>query len=469
MIPMWFPKRQTPFASPFLLDLGGGHVWTLDDARTHLFVCGSSGSGKSFSTEGILKELHRLGCPMLSTGIKPDEPQRYERICDPHRFVRIRPGGPYRLNLFMALYKLYGNIEGVMQFCTKLNECVMKSGSNANQETYWQTQHEGSLLHACRLNHLAFGELNIENVYQTIASAPKSRDEFKLPQLLERGDSPFALVLREAIKNRTDANENDLQRSLDFFNNLSGIGDKGHAAVLAMAAGTLGRLSEGPFRDHFCTDTTITFEEIEKNRLCVLLDFPVLKHGIAGRLLNLAWTLYFQAWCLQRPYDPTTPPSVLVRDEAQYILNSEFDYQVATVARSQGLVLISIVQDLDVLQACLGGDSKAEHESFAFVSNHASKLVFANSNTRTGQHVSDMIGEHREMFTTVSSAPGEPERWSDKLLGVGRFSLSASEQMRPHVTAADIASLPRGLAVFHQAGRKFDGKPYLVADLRRKP
>jgi hypothetical protein len=461
----WRSRGVIPLTSPRLLELGGGEALTLDDLRSHCLVMGSTNAGKSFSTEPLLKNLHQLGSPMLITAIKPDEHRRILRVTQGRRYVRVSPGSPYRINLLDYLQKSYGSAEAVADFIRRLNESALRSTGNANQELYWSNLFDQATLNGIRLVWIAFGELSLESVYMALSTAPRTPEAAKLPEAFET--SIFGQMLKQAIANRTDAIEHDLQRVIDFFKDYSSLGEKAQGAILSMVNGTLGRLLSGPFYEAFNQETTLTPEIIEAERLTVLLDYPVLTHGPAAKLFQLAWCMLFQGYCLRRDASSRDVPSILVRDECQFSLSPEWDMQVQTVARSQKLCMISLVQDLDVLRAALGGDPRAEVETFGFVSNHGVKLLFGNSNSRTGDYFSSMIGEHRELFISVSSSAMPSENLVDELLGVGRFQHSVSQQMRPYITASNLASLPQGYCVVHQVGRTFRGKPYMIASLRR--
>jgi type IV secretory pathway TraG/TraD family ATPase VirD4 len=460
-------NRQQPTVSPsLLLELGGGHALTMRDIYAHILVMGSSNAGKSFSTEPIIAGAHRLGCPIMATCVKPDEFERYRRITRGERLVRLAPGCPYRINMLDYVYKSYGSAEAVSEFICRLNDAMLRTGPNAQQEQYWANLFDMSALNAIKLVAFAFGEISVDAVYMTLTTAPRNKEDAKIPEIFER--SFFGKVLKQAIANRTDENEHDIERAMEFFvSEFAQLGDKGQAAVLSMVAGTLGRLTSGPFRDAFNGKTNMTPERIESEKLTVCLDYPLLKWGAPARLFQLAWVILFQDYCLRRDASTRDTVSLLVRDEAQYSLSPQFDMMVQTVARSQKLAMMSLIQDIDVLTASLGGDARAETEAYGWISNHQTKLLFSNSNARTGDFFEKCIGDHRQFFHSVSSAPGKPECQWEHLLGIGQFSFSSNQQMRPYVTASDLASLPQASCVVHQAGRSFDGKPYLLANLWR--
>jgi hypothetical protein len=247
---------------------------------------------------------------------------------------------------------------------------------------------------------------------------------------------------------------------------LASIGYKARGAVLSMNNGLLARFLDDPFHDLLCTETTWTPEAAERGGFIDVVDFPVLIHGTAGRMLQLAFAMLVQGHCLRRDPAAVDRPYCLVRDEASFVLHPDWDASVQVVARSQKLAAIDVIQDLDILLAALGGGEKARHEAFAFASNHMNKLLFGNANQETNEYFSRFFGDRKEMNVGGSNAPGGRADFFDEVLGsTGQFQWNESGY-EPHIRPGRFAGLKTGEAVMYLGGRPLgrSGEPYRFVD-----
>ena len=310
---------------------------------------------------------------------------------------------------------------------------------------------------------LAKDRTSIDDVYRIIATSPATIEQVASESFY--ANSPCCTLLEQARAHRRPETERRYARVCDFFlKELCAIGEKARGAVLSMCNGMLGKLIIEPFYDSLCTSTTITMEEIERDALVAVLDYPVLMHGMAARLFQAGVQQIAQMHALRRDAATVDRPLVIVRDEAGLILMPEWDMQVQVVARSQKLAHVDAFQDLDVAVSALGGTPRAKHEMHAFISNHRTVFAFGNANVETNQHFSTLCGMTRQIMMSGSSghARREPSgNLLDDALGV-RSDFGFSEQYQPCVRPETWARLPVGCCYAIESGG------YQFLDLREK-
>ncbi len=464
--------RRRQVASDVVCDFGGGDVLRLHHLCSGLFVGGSTGSGKSYSTEPIIEACIRAGCPVAGIAVKPDEAERYIRMARnagaSNRLRLVAPGSGFYVNLLgYLLDSPGGSPQKAAQFLSRLNEVALRTeGGGGKEEAFWANLFDQAILQGTELCLLADWTANIPDVYEVIVTGPKSNKEAASDKFLTKRGCGEKIA--KANANRKPENERRFKRVVDFWmSEWPSLGMRARGAAVSMVNGLLSKFMAEPFYEALCTNTTLTPEQIERERLVVLFAYDMLTYGSPGRFFNLVWTSLIQDYCLRRDASKLAVPFVLVRDEAGYALCSSHDLQVQIVARSQKLAHISLVQDLHVLQAALGGSEKAKHEAMGWIAAHANKLFFSCGDVESAEMYSKLLGDHRVMMFGGSSEGGQPQGFIDELLGV-KGGFSWHEQWQPWLRPADFSKLDTAQAVAYLGARTLsNGRKFKVHDFWR--
>ncbi len=273
---LWFWKRK-PRGDIVDLD---GFAYPLDLLTRGLLITGGVGMGKSVASERFLAAAVRSEWPILGTAVKPDERIRYERLCDAIgvacRLTLVRPGGPWTIDLLGYLLAMPGGSpRAAAQFLGRLNDVLTRSEAGSRQdEAFWKTLFEETLLRAIELCVLATGSATIPAVYEVVISMPRSPKEAGSKGFLER--SACGRRLAEARK-RIEPTNRTFRQVVEFFiTKIPTLGMKARGAAVQMATGVLSGFLADPFYDALCVTTTLTPEQIEAERRIVVLDYPTL-------------------------------------------------------------------------------------------------------------------------------------------------------------------------------------------------
>lgn len=193
-------------------------------------------------------------------------------------------------------------------------------------------------------------------------------------------------------------------------------------------------------------------------------------------LLQSLIVMMTQQAALRRAHPDTF--CVIIRDELQLLCASpEWDMMVRSVARSHLLADIAAVQNIPLLKAAFGGDLAAEQRVMATLANYRTKFLLANICQDTNSLFSQMLGEQREQFVSLSeNVHGEGEGLVASLFGPSRFQFSTSEQMYARVPSDRFLSLRRGGpecdylidAIMTMGGKTFDGLPYKLVTFSQR-
>lgn len=423
-------------------------------------VTGGIGSGKTFSTEALIRALIKAGCPMLVTCVKVDEYARYRRICEELGCLdRLRRITPERTGIdLMAQLLRDGTPADAASFLMNLSD-IEKASSGGDNAAFWRNLEEGAIRYSILLCVLTGRPPSLDNLYAVILSAPNLpnqdvpdkdgnvNQEYQFEQPLAGRMRLFPELMR-LLYQQTQRGKNiaEFNRIKKFFM-AEMCAERVHGPCVAGINGLLGRLIDQPLRNAL-TQTTLSLKAIEAKGLIAVIDYPLMRYHTAGRLYACIWVMLMQRYLMNRDASKIKQPLVIVRDEAGWTLHGEFDMKANNTLRSQKVCDIALVQCLDTLERSLGG-KMAHHEAMALASNHMHKLLFQNYSGSTNKWASEMGGMYREV--QVSSGNQEAQDFAGKALGARTpsWSLSYQNLIRPE----DFTRLPVGVAVLMSGGR----------------
>lgn len=448
-----------------------GRGWTWDQLCQGIMVFGGIGSGKSFSTEDLLRQMIAAGCPMLVASVKPDEYVRYEKLCREldclDRLVLINDtsrdadGRLYSLNFLDEILKTSSPADAA-SFLMDMGQAG--GGDKGGENAFWRNQEHASYRYAIRLAELAYGKASVKIVYDLIRSTPNSRadavsgTEKKLPSGatkihgyfdfddLHPQAGAFAKAMHEVVVK--DVHMGEFNRIQAFFMTELPATEKIRGSVIAGVMGTLGRLVDPPWLD-LLAETTLSPEIIQRDRKIVVVDMPVMIHHEPARLFNSLWVMMAQRYLMQRDARGFVQPFIIARDEAGWVLSSEWDSKAHNVLRQQKCCSFAVCQCLDTLKASLGGTPKSELEAMAFASQHMHKFGFANYSKSTNDWFSEIAGQVKRIMPSGGNQPIPHDACAEAL---GCNSVGWSMAWEPLIRPEAFTRLPVGHAYMLSGG-----------------
>ena len=461
------PKPKTKGGINF-----AGRFIAWPDACRHFLFCGASGSGKTFSSNYLLKEFMRAGCAMMCTCVKMDDPERLIKLAkevgQEHRLVVVEPDGPHRFNLLDAAMEGHMNPDIAATRLMEIARVGMPTPSGGDASDQFFSMHQRRCVSSCITLALAVkGKATLIDVFQILNSTPATRQEvLKDPQWgvnldKDENGNPIrrgvcAEMVVQAMRRKLDS-DTRVDMAIDYLTEeLVNAGDRARGGILSGTLNFVGPLVAPPWRDFFCSDSTLSCQDIEKRGLIVILAMPLHTWGVPGRMGQFAFTQHLSHYALRRPFRVGNKPTVLVRDEAAFVLNPDFDAKVCITARSQGLCLVDLFQDLPSGLDALGGQ-RAEPQLMSFLANHSIKTCFQTTDIdKTGAWLSKVIGDKEKVKVNSGTGRGGDSLLEQALCVNGGHGWTTAWE--PIVRPADLANLRIGEAIIHMNGQAFRHK-----------
>ena len=435
-----------------------------------LIFTGGIGSGKTKSSESLIRALMRAGCPILAVSVKPNEYRRLATLCEEegvgHRMRRIAPDNPASSIDFAGQLMRGGGAADLAATVTTLGD-VEKASEGGQHSAFFRNTEDGSVRYAARLSFLATGRATLDDIYEIISSAPnslESAEKLEYEPTVNAHTAGFGQDVRRVEGKQTlygfmihklylrtlgdRSLVGEFNRIHKFFTREFCATENIHGGALAGVNGTLGRFRDPPLRDAL-NNNSLTPEMIAEQGLIGLLDYSVMEHGMSARLYNLIWVLLCQRYLMGRDASGVKLPFVILRDECPWVLHGEADIKANNVLRSQGVCDIALFQDIDTLEVALGGGPKARHEAMAFIANHVHKTCFSNDSEETNRWASTLSGQVREV--TVSSGNHQPQDFAGRALGAQ--GINWSFQYQPLIRPEYFSRLPVACAYVFSGGR----------------
>lgn len=440
-----------------------GRGWSWDQLCQGFIAFGGIGSGKSYSTRPLLEQLIAAGCPMLVTSVKPDEKYTYIKICKKlrcmHRLVLINnnrnPGGKlYSINFLDEILKTSSAADAA-SFIMDMGEAGGGSHGGDNAE-FWRSMVHGALRYAIRLSQLAYGKATIGIVYDIIRFSPADSSYGNSARFrknsyagLDTKTDRFARAMARVERKNNPRHIGEFNRIQTFFRTEMCSTDKIRGSVLSSVMATLGRLVDNPWKE-LLSESVLTPELIQKHKLVVVIDMPVMQYHEPARLFNSLWVMMTQRYLMQRDASKFKEPFVIVRDEAGFVLSADWDSKAHNVLRQQKCCSIAIVQCLDTLKASLGGKTKSDMEAMAFASQHMHKLAFGNYSQSTNDWFSHLGGQFKGIQISGGGGPVKGDVVAEAL---GCQTMGYSTSYEPVVRSEAFTMLRVGWAYLFSGGR----------------
>jgi hypothetical protein len=315
---------------------------------------------------------------------------------------------------------------------------------------------------------------SVEDLMRVLASLPRTREEAESEQWEKKS---FAAVLLNEI-GRDPGKRKLFDRLSDYvLRTFPGTPEKTRSCFEVGCTNLWCQFQEEPCSTLWsCGQTNVTPEWAIANRKVVILDQPILMHGMPARLSQAMAVILWQEACLRRRYGEGVPLCVW-QDEAGQTIHPSHSMNISTVARSHGIVSVDIVQDRDVLIANLGGGAKAEREADAWMAQHMTKLFFACSNHSHNEWASNLFGKTLQQFFGGGEQINHDPDFVSELLGCHTMpTVHWNEHFEAEVQPVQFTRLQKGgidndyrvTAFLHQGGRVFpSGKTYSLVEFQQ--
>jgi len=447
-----------------------------------LLFTGQTGSGKSSTFALLAREmLESSESPsFLVLTSKPSDIDDWKRLWKSLKrrvdWVHVHPGSAHRTNLLhYELSRLGGTVQSAAQFFKMLSDMASLSNGKDHESAFWSNLFTVLIQAAFTVARLAKDVPTLADVYKIVLSIPQSREEAVSEKWTGSSECGKMMTLA-SNRIKTSSEEREFRRCMEvILHEMPSVGEKARGAAISMVNGILSKFLAEPWNEMLsCQESNLLPDDLFTGEVgkIVILDFPVLVWGEAGRFFQVLFCMLVQAACLRRSVTQYPRTVVIVRDEVQLYCHGEWDAKVLGVARSQKLIHCSLVQTLDTLIGTgFGGTEAARYQALTFLAGHTNFFCFANVSSETNSFVAELLGKSRKLFFGGSSGANQPTgNVFDDFLGVGAApQVNWSEQLDYLCPPSEFMKLRTGGvnhaglvdAIWFQGGRRFsNGKPF---------
>lgn len=399
--------------------------WTIRDATRGTFITGGIGSGKSSSVGKVYaKALLKNGFGGVVLAAKPDERQAWEKYIkaagrekdmiifeegggfrfNPFHYETERPGKgageTYNLvNLFMNIYQMGRNISG---------EGIAREG-----ERFWDNALKRCVRRMIDLLKLADEKVSFNNMHALIISTLTDKELMMFNDVMENDDQDKIFekledwgkinyyirclfqatqrVIREEDSAKARRSQRDYHLVKNYFNKeFANLHERTRTIIVESFLGIAEPFLSGLLYDYFANDTTI-YPEWTFDGKIIILDFPIKDYMEAGAYAQGIFKLIFQQAAERRKFGQWKTPIFLWVDESQLFL-SPYDQIFATTARSAGVAMVYITQNISNYYVAVGGKNPTARVD-SLLGNLATKIMLCNNDAVTNEWASRTIGK----------------------------------------------------------------------------
>jgi hypothetical protein len=387
-------------------------LWTLADAFQGVCIMGENGSGKtSGSGELIARKFLQNGFGGLVLCFKSDPGNPRNDEAETWRGYLRQAGresdgrffsaqSDFRFNFLEYEAKNSGidfseNLVNLLCDIASIQKRTEATGAEAH---FWLPQKKKLLRNAIELLILAEEPIELRTLYQMLTDAPKSPDE--VTKETWRKES-YVFELLERAERRAGDHREWLPIRRYWLTERPSLPPKTRDTIDADFTGMFDPLTRGKIGELFGTTTNLTPDAIFEGRV-VVIDLPVAKYREVGQYAALIWAQLFQRAVDRRTYDaPDGRPVFLWEDEAHHF-TIEQDALFQTTARSKGISVVRLTQNLPNFLDAYGRDGK--HKVDTLLGNHATKIFHRNGDPTTNEWASKVIAKETTYKHSISSS-----------------------------------------------------------------
>ncbi len=457
--------------------------FTLDDATQGVQIFGAVGSGKTTGSGQFLADSFLSnGFGGLILTVKKDERSLWVEYCKKtgRELVIFAPQNGWKFNFLD--YELNrggqggGQTENIVDLFLTVLE--LEAGSHNRNEAYWQNALKQLLRNTIDLLKISKGTLTMWELYKVITTAPQNAQDVRTiegqdgrSEESEWMKNSFCADLLFEASNKeglSEIDKQDLEIVRDYWlKEFPNIADKTRSIIVSSFTSLADMFLRGHLREMFCTETNI-FPEVTHEGVLILVDLPVHEYGKIGQYAQAVIKYVWQKATERREPEKDLKPVFLWADEAQFFVNSH-DVKFQTTARSCRACTVYLTQNLPNYLNIIG-----DNLTYSLLGNLQTKIFHQNTDPKTNQYASDVIGKDWKNKMSTSIGGTEGEDWEGVRQNRGS---SLTKEMQYTLPPVEFTKLKKGGkangfivdGVVYKSGKLFEsnGENHLTVSFRQ--
>lgn len=379
-------------------------TWTLADAFQGVCIFGENGSGKTSGSGALLARKYlAAGFGGLCLCFKTDESDLWRKYLKEAgreadgRFFSV--DGPHRYNFLDWEAKASGIdfVENLVTLLIDVASIQKRAESTGAEAHFWLPQKKKLLRNAITLLQMSGEPVKLRTLYRMMVDSARDMDQANSKQWQ---DNSLVFNLLRAAEHSPSRDEFELISEY-WLNERPSLNAKTRDCIDADFTGMFDPLTRGKIGELFGTVTNLTPDDILSGHV-VVIDIPVAKYREVGQYAALIWAQLFQRAVDRRKYEaPNDRPVFLWEDEAHYF-TIEQDALFQTTARSKGISVVRLTQNLPNFLDAYGATGK--HKVDTLLGNHATKIFHRQGDPTTNEWASKVIAKDIAYKHSLSSS-----------------------------------------------------------------
>lgn len=423
-LPTWlmlFPTRESKASAPWdlsqpLFNLSKKDVFRIRHAVEGVFILGTTGGGKTSGSGRTINQAYlKNGFGGLVLCAKPDVADDWERYAREagreNDLILFRPEGPWRFNFLddelQRKSRGGGNSEVIVNMLMTIGDIIKGDDAKGGQSdgAFWQSGSKLLLHKIVDLVALARGRITIGDIYDVLASAPKSVEQTRSAEW-QKSSACYQYLKLVYHRPKSAEEERDFQILENYWmGTFPDTAERTRSIFVATITPLIDTLNRSPLRQLFCGETNITPRAMEDGKF-VVVDLPVTQFAEIGKYAAAIWKYCSQRSLERRAVSISPRPVFIFQDEAQLFL-LESDVMFQSICRSCRVCNVLMTQNISNLYAVMGGGDKSKSLVDSLAGTLNTKIFHSNSDNVTNVWMADHIGRDLQVLCNSSiSHPG---------------------------------------------------------------
>ncbi len=382
-------------------------VWTLADSFQGVAIFGENGSGKTSGSGACLAHKYlQAGFGGLILCFKTDEAELWRSYLK--AAGREQDGmffgvdGEYRLN-FLDYESQTSGVDFAENLVTLLVDVASiqkRTEASGAESHFWLAEKKKLLRNAITLLLMASEPVKVRTLYRMIIDAPQDLQQVASKEWQSKS-LIFSMLERCEPMIGSELHTEWQHISEYWLNERPALNSKTRGTVDADFTGMFDPLARGKIGELFGTSTNLSPDDIMAGKI-VVIDIPVAKYREVGQFAALIWAQLFQRAVDRRNFKaPNDRPVFLWEDEAHWFTIDQ-DAIFQTTARSKGISVVRLTQNLPNFLDAYGRDGK--HKVDTLLGNHATKIFHRNGDPTTNEWATKVIAKETSYKHSLSSS-----------------------------------------------------------------
>lgn len=429
---------------------------TLGETYEGIFICGATGSGKTSGSaraiaEGFLSAKARgLGGPgAIFFTVKPGDRDFFMELArNAGRSADVVILGPGQGFNFLQYESERGgtdlveNAADLLAIGCEIAQRGGTQGSGQEDASFWKNARQQLVRNAIVALNIAYGHAGVVDLFAFVSSIPTTTKQAE-SRRWQKGSFCYK-TFADALEKCQPEQETELALSARYCTvQLPAAGEKTQGNVLLTLTSMADILVRGLAKQMLCSETTVTPDDLERGKI-IIVDVPIAKYGLTGRLIQGIIRYCFQQAMLKRDIRQNLRPVLFFQDECQAVTSSR-DAEFLSLCRGFNVANVFATQNLGNMEAACGGaNGKAETNSI--LGNLVLKIMHANGCPYTNKWVSECIGMSKQYKFSANNSYQPTDVLGD-VFGFGpgpSTNAGFSEEMQYEVQPAEFTRLRTG-------------------------